>query len=98
MPKNDPLDYGLFKAIRADLESAHAAAVRELRTIPGVGAGQMGLTPDAVKFSPEFRACKSALDVAAARLRSFNGAHAARFAKEIRADIATARAARLETA
>ena len=33
-----------------------------------------GLTPDAVKFSPEYRAAKSAYDQAFARLRAVNAA------------------------
>ena len=50
-----------------DLKAASAT----LRAIPGVGGGPMGLTPDAVKASPEYRAARAACDAAHLRLRAF---------------------------
>jgi hypothetical protein len=55
--------------------------------------GPMGLTPDAVKVSPEFRAAKKAFDAAFAKLRAFNGYYVKTFAKELREDRRIRRAA-----
>ena len=71
------------KAIRARL-SAEAdrlcAAVRAL----GAGTGPMGLTPEHIKFSPEFRAAKGAYDAAFKRLREFTGAMHRLYKRELR--------------
>lgn len=48
--------------------------------------GPMGLTPDAVKEMPEWRAAKTRVDKAFAQLRAFNAAFVKRFAKELRAE------------
>ncbi len=52
------------------LEAEVAAASAALRDFP---RGSMGLTPDAVKASPEWRAAKTRYELAFARLRSWNG-------------------------
>lgn len=52
-------------ALRAELDRASAA----LNAFP---RGSMGLTPDHIKFSPEYRATKAACDKAFAALRHFN--------------------------
>lgn len=48
--------------------------------------GPMGLTPDAVRATPEWRAAKTRVDKAFARLRAFNAVFVKRFAKELRAE------------
>lgn len=85
------MDYATFKATVAELERAERAAAARLRAIPGTGSGPMGLTPDAVKFSPEWQAARAAHAAAFARLQDFNRAHVKRFRKEASAE----RAARL---
>jgi hypothetical protein len=59
-------------------ESLRAAtkAAKEAYKALGGNSGPNGLTPDAVKFSPEGRAAKAALDKAWARERAFNAAAA----------------------
>jgi hypothetical protein len=44
----------------------------------------MGLTPDDVKASPEFRAAKVAFEKSFGKLRAFNGVITKKFAKEMR--------------
>lgn len=66
-------------AIQADL-SRHSAVLRAFPT------GPMGLTPDAVKATREWRDAKAACDIAFGRLREFNGRFIKSFAKEIRAE------------
>ena len=48
--------------------------------------GPTGLTPDAVKETPEWRAAKASVDKAFARLRAFNAVFVKKFAKELRAE------------
>lgn len=86
------MTYQIFAATTATLQSEADAASKALQTFP---RGPMGLTPDSVKFSPEFRAAKAAYDRAEAALRAFNGKHAKSFAKEIRAAVTARREARL---
>jgi hypothetical protein len=48
--------------------------------------GPMGLTPDIVRETPEWRAAKTRVDEAFAQLRAFNATFVKRFAKELRAE------------
>lgn len=89
------MTYAIAKIAAAAIDAELSAAGAALKAIPGVGSGPMGLTPDAVKFSPEYRTAKSALDAAKARSRAFYAAFSKRYAKEIRADRDAARAAKL---
>lgn len=54
---------------RDDLEAEVRAAGAALKSFP---KGAMGLTPDAVKASPEWKAAKNRYDRAFAALRAFN--------------------------
>ena len=58
-------------------------AAISLRSIPGVGSGPMGLTPDNVKFSPEYRSAKAAFDHAFANLQAFNKRYVKEYRKEL---------------
>jgi len=71
-------------AIHARLEQAEKAASARLRAIPGVGSGRMGLTPDHVRASAEFKQAKAAHVQAAAQLAQFNGRFCKLFATELR--------------
>lgn len=48
--------------------------------------GPMGLTPDHVRATPEFRAAKQAFDIAFANLRAFNAHFTKFYAAELRAE------------
>jgi len=74
------------------LQAALATASHALRAVPGIGAGPMGLTPDAVKFSAPYRTAKAAYDRAHNEARTFNGAYCRTFKRELAADRATRRA------
>jgi hypothetical protein len=69
------------KATQSALDNEVTRLGDVLDTFP---KGALGLTPDAVKFSPEYSAAKSAFDAGFAKLRNFNGAFTKSFAKEIR--------------
>ena len=62
-----------IEAARTALEAEMYAAGRALNAISG--AGPMGLTPDSVKASPEWKAKRASYDRAFAALRAFNTAH-----------------------
>ncbi len=79
----------------ARLTADHDAAAARMRAVPGIGTGRMGLTPDAVKFSPAYIAARRDYETARAALARFNGWYQKRFRVEIRADRAARDAARL---
>lgn len=83
------MTFAAAKATRAALDNEVARLGQVLNAFP---KGAMGLTPDAVKFSPEFRAAKQAFDVAFAKLRNFNSAFTKAYADEIREERRTRRA------
>lgn len=74
-------------AIQAEVDQA-AATLRPLS-----GGGAMGLTPDAMRATPEWQAARRAYDAAFARLRQFNTTFTKQFAREIREDSRARRAA-----
>ena len=69
------MNLDVIETARAALEAEHKAAGEALRAIPGIGSGRMGLTPDHVKQSPEYKAARAAYWLAHDRLRRFNGTH-----------------------
>jgi hypothetical protein len=89
-----PMSYPEFKRT---IETYQNIADKYSAILQSFPRGDMGLTPDAVKFSPEFQAAKQAYDRAARAIRDLNGTYAKSFAKEIRADIEARRAARRST-
>lgn len=75
--------YAEAKRVVDKIQSESNAASAALQTFP---KGATGLTPDAVKFSPEFKAAKTRFNVAVARERSANAWFYKTFKKEIRAE------------
>jgi hypothetical protein len=98
------MNYAIFRTAAETLSERVSAASGKLETIAaGIAAelgiaraGAMGLTPDAIRLRPDYRAAKLELDNAFAELRRFNGLYAGRFKKEIRADIDAKRQARIQ--
>lgn len=78
-----PFTYEAAKARIAEIEANVKAASAALQAFP---RGPNGLTPDAVKFSPEFKAARHAYEVAADQLRGANESFVRQFRKEIRAE------------
>jgi uncharacterized protein len=62
------------------LESSYRAATAEVKKAGG-GSGNMGLTPDHIKNSPEFKAAKAKQEAAGNALKSFNEKHSAAYSK-----------------
>lgn len=63
-------------AARDQIEAAYRKACAELKAVQGVGTGNMGMTPDVVKASPEYRSAKYKADCAFLALRNFNRTYA----------------------
>lgn len=80
--------FAIATAARDALDAELSRLSAALKVFP---SGPMGITPDAVKFSPEFRAAKSAFDAAFHRLRAFN----AEYHRTFKAEILAARRARV---
>jgi hypothetical protein len=78
-------------ALKVRLEARVDELIGKLNRFPR--SGPFRLTPDAVKSSPDFRATKSAFDVAFADLRALNGLMAKLFRSEMAADNAARREA-----
>ena len=78
------------KAVRDALDSEVTRTGNVLNTFP---KGPMGLPPDAVAFSPEYRDATRQFDIAFAKLRDFNSTYVKTFAKELREDRDARRAA-----
>ncbi len=81
------IDYATAKSIRDFAERNAAEAGATLQQFP---KGAMGLTPDSVKATPEWRKAKAQYEVAAQQLRNAN----AYMVKHYRAEMAAERAAR----
>lgn len=78
-----PTAFELAKAESARLDAGAARAAEALKAYP---RGPMGLTPDHVKASPEYRADKQEYDRAFQRQRAFNASYVKLFANELRAE------------
>lgn len=73
------------------LDAKVRAASDALRNIPGVGSGQLGLTPDAVKATPEYKQASAAYWQAHKNLGAFNQYYTRIYKKEIREAITAKR-------
>ena len=80
------MDYQAAKTIADQLHATVKATGKALGSIEGVGTGSMGLTPDSVKRSEEYKAARAAYDLAHHRARTFNATYVRTFKNEIRAD------------
>jgi hypothetical protein len=74
------------KAHASELDAACKAASDRVKAIPGVGSGPMGLTPDAVRYDPDYRDAKRDYDGAFARVREFYSWYTKAFTAELRAE------------
>lgn len=80
------MSFAIAKVTASLLQSDYSAASRNLKAIPGVGSGPMGLTPDDVRARPDYRIAKEAMDKAFAALRAFNARYVKQYKKELAAE------------
>ena len=59
-------------------------ASTKLKSIPGVGKGKLGLTPDSVKQCPEYQQARRDYENAHNALRKYNSWYVKMFKKELR--------------
>jgi len=85
------MTYASAKAHQDKLTAACTEAGKALKAYP---RNAIGLTPDHVKASPEWRRARRAYDLAFAELRAFNAGFVKTYAKEYRADLARDRKGR----
>lgn len=67
------MNYAEAIAKKTALESECANASAAFNAVAGAGSSAFGMTPDAVKFGPEYRAASARYKMAHAALREFNG-------------------------
>ncbi len=77
--------YDIAKQAQGYLAGVHKGIANELSNL-GANSGHCGITPDVIKYSPEFVALKRQLDKAWHDLRAYNAVFSKEFRKEIRAD------------
>jgi hypothetical protein len=77
------MNYAQAKAVQAQIAAVVERLGAVLRQFP---KGPMGLPPEVVRTSAEYREAKLAYDRAFRALRKFNGAFVKEFANEIRAE------------
>ncbi len=80
------MSYAIAKVTYLLINSDYTAACRNLKAIPGVGSGPMGLTPDDIRARPDYRIAKEAMDKSFAALREFNAVYVKRYKKELAAE------------
>lgn len=80
------MSFAIAKATALLLESDYSVASRNFKSIPGVGSGPMGLTPDDVRARPDYHVAKQAMDKAFAELRAFNAVYVKRYKNELAAE------------
>lgn len=81
--KTIPLTFEKAKEIQEALNLAANNASKVLKDIVGDEVGPMGLTPDHIKFSPEYQSALATFNHANARSRAFNGPFVKQFKKEL---------------
>lgn len=77
-------DYSRAKARKAELEAEYERTGKALKALSG--GGPMGMTPEQVRATHEWKAAKHAADAAFAALRAFNSVYVHRYKQEIAQD------------
>lgn len=77
------LEFNAYRLARDTLERRMTAASKAWNSIPGIGSGIMGLTPDSVKQSPEYRQAAAECKAAHKALGELNGRNVKRFKAEL---------------
>lgn len=79
------MDFATYKTTVEELNARMKRASQRMREL-GAGTGQRGLTPDHVKFSPEYRLARREYQTAFSALRDLNQKHLKSFRKELQAE------------
>lgn len=90
------MTYATAKAAREALQEQTRIAGDRLKAIPGVGSGPMGLTPDHVKNSPDYKDARLTYDRAFEAERRYNALFVKMYKREIQADRKARRASPID--
>ncbi len=88
----ESFDFALITLAAANAQYRHTG--KALRSIPGVGSGPLGTTPEAFKMSPEYKKAKAEYDSAFRGLRAINSVLNSKFKKQYMAHIRANREAK----
>lgn len=88
-----PATFAVARARYDALQSRAAIASRALASVPGIGSGPMGLTPDNVRATRAYQLAKADYDAAANEARRFAIAYCKAFKLELANERRQARAA-----
>ena len=80
------MTYEISKVVKQQLEAETQAAIDKLNAIRGNERGPMGLTPDHIKFSPEYQQANAEFEKAFQVQRKFNAKFSRQYKNEIRAE------------
>jgi hypothetical protein len=78
--------FEVAKEMQSVLMARHKEASAALRAVPGLGSGQLGLTPDAVKASPAYQTAREDYHACHGALRKFNAWFCKEYKAELRAE------------
>ena len=78
--------YEVAKEMKAVMEAREREAAAVLKAVRGDAVGPMGLTPDAVKFSPEYRQAKADWQACWDAMRKFNAWFYKEFTPQVKAE------------
>lgn len=78
--------YEVAKEMKAVMEAREREAAAVLKAVRGDAVGPMGLTPDAVKFSPEYRQAKGDWQACNDAARRFNAWFYREFKAQVKAE------------
>jgi hypothetical protein len=81
--------YAQAKSIADFRDREYRAASDKINAVNGIGSGSMGLTPDHVRATSEYKRAKADLDTAFSNLRTANSFLVKNFKKELRAERAS---------
>lgn len=87
-------DFALIVQAAAYADEANASEC--LNAIPGIGSGPMGLTPDAVRATPEFQTANLRYQKAFSALRAINSVLTSKFKKRYTAHARAKREAKMK--
>lgn len=92
-----PSNYPQALQIHDMVENAYIEACEKHRATCGEERGPMGLTPDHVKATPEWKASRAEMDRAHRRLRDFNQAFLKQYKREWKETLYARRIAKSQT-
>lgn len=80
------MEYIIAKQTAAQLDKEYSEASAALKSIPGINSGAMGLTPEHVRITVEYKVAHNKYKHAFEALRNFNAIYCKQYRKELAAE------------